>query len=80
MIVVQCAHHTRPGLREHQVSLAFALDLNSALVQQRGLHTKEGEGLRRKQLFNLKIKSSNLKLLTADPGFMGVAPGSGVMT
>lgn len=47
MIVVQCAHHARPGLRKHQVSFAFALNLNSALVQQCGLHTEEGERLRR---------------------------------
>lgn len=47
MIVVQRTHHARPGLREHQVSLAFALNLNSALVQQRGLHTKERERLRK---------------------------------
>lgn len=52
MIVVQCAHHTRPGLRKHQVSFAFTLDLNSALVQQRGLYTKEGERLSRKENTN----------------------------
>lgn len=48
MIVVQRAHHARPGLREYQVALALALDLNSALIQQQGLDAKEGKRLQEK--------------------------------
>jgi len=49
MIVIQGAHHARPGLRKYQVSLAFALDLNTTFIQQQRLDAKEGKGLQSKK-------------------------------
>jgi len=43
MVVIQGAHHSRPRLREDQVALALSLNFDTALIQQSGLHAKEGE-------------------------------------
>lgn len=80
MVVEQGPHHAGPWLRKHEVTLTFSLDLVTTFVQQGWFHAKEWEALSIEINIKLNISLVDRSKLTADPGFIGVAPGNGVIT
>jgi len=105
VISVESPHHTRPRLTKDEISLSFALDRATVLVEKLRQDPKERERLRRSirnigylsfplpcpcVFYSIPYLRACLKFperrrrgkraLTAEPGFIGVAPGSGVIT
>lgn len=81
MIVVQTAHHARPRSLEHQVSCCRSGLHYTIFIQDHRLNAEERKGLYGpNNIIHIYKHFDIFHKLTAEPGFMGVAPGSGVIT
>lgn len=84
MIIVDSSHYAWPWLREYQVSFSGSFNNFTTFLQKCGFHSEKWEGLNiksDKDIYDKNITTLLIKyLLTADPGFILVAPGNGVIT